>query len=178
MEVFIGTIMMFGGNFAPQGWAMCNGQLLGIAQNQALFSILGTMYGGDGRQTFGLPNLQGRAAIGMGTLPGGSTYVEGQTGGFENVTMTTNQLPSHSHTAMAQSGYAGATAPNNAYLAQLGSATHPSTTDVYTSSGSTSVAMAQGMIAPTGGNQPLGVMQPYMAMNFIIALFGIYPSRG
>jgi microcystin-dependent protein len=161
---------MFAGNFAPRGWAMCNGQLLAINQNQALFSLLGTTYGGDGIQTFALPDLQGRAPVHMGQLPGGSSYVEGQTGGAESVTLSTNQLPSHSHTATnpASLGETSIDYPSSGHVPARGNAydTAPGNSQ-----------LAGPTIAAAGGGQPHENRSPYLVVNFIIALEGVFPSR-
>ena len=176
----MGMIALFGFNFAPKGWMFCNGQLLSIAQNSALFALLGTTYGGDGQTTFALPNLQSRVPLGMGTGPGLSNYQIGQTGGSENVTMSTNQMPAHNH-ALTGSGNA-ATANNirGSVLAQPNGVASPSEDTVavnaYAPAGNAVVADPSA-IGLTGGNQPMPVMQPYLAMNYCIAVQGIFPSR-
>lgn len=182
MDPFIGEIVMFGGNFSPRGWAYCDGQLLSIASNTALFSILGTTYGGDGRTTFALPDLRGRAPIHPGTGPGLSTYRLGQRGGNETTVLNVTNMPSHSHIAAgtAKASYSppsgGATLPNpsgNNFSGATG-------TNIYSSNPS-NVTMAADNIAvtvgSTGGSMPFGNMQPYLAVNFIIATVGIFPSR-
>ncbi|WP_297089457.1 tail fiber protein [uncultured Draconibacterium sp.] len=178
MEPFIGQIMMFGGNFAPRGWALCDGQLLSIAQNTALFSILGTMYGGDGRTTFGLPDLRGRVAIHPGTGPGLSTYRQGQKGGVENVTLSVNQIPSHSHggtgTIQAASGQPDETSPIGTVPAPLTNGTEGY---AETASGAMKADGVTLNIQNTGGSQSHTNVQPYNCVNFIIALQGIFPSR-
>jgi microcystin-dependent protein len=161
---------MFAGNFAPRGYALCNGQLLSISQNTALFSLLGTTYGGNGTTTFALPNLQGRVAIHMGN--GLSTYVEGQQGGAEVVTLTSNQMPVHSHAVNAVSS--GGNQANPA--GNLPAVESTGTSSNY-SNASTTGPMNPSMIATAGGGQPFSVVQPYLVVNFIIALQGIYPSR-
>lgn len=179
MEPFIGQITMVGFNFAPRGWAMCNGQLLPIVQNQALFSLLGTMYGGDGITTFGLPDLRGRCAIGMGQGAGLSSYAQGEMAGVENVTLISTQMPSHTHQLMASSANGTVSDPKNAVIANnqvtiergntvSGSAFNP---------GPVNATMNPQTIQPAGGNQPHENRQPYIAMNYIIALEGVYPSR-
>lgn len=176
-EPFIGEIIMFGGNFAPRGWALCNGQLLSIAQNTALFSILGTTYGGDGQTTFALPNLQGRVAIHPGQGPGLSPYVLGQIGGTENVTLTTNQMPLHTHTATVNAAEAPQTVTDNPKGGvPAGSTGGP---QVYGAAPDGATTMNAGMVtnAPAGGSQPFSIIQPYLCVNFIIALQGIFPSR-
>jgi len=179
MEPFIGQIMMVGFNFAPRGWAMCNGQLLSIAQNTALFSLLGTMYGGDGQTTFGLPDLRGRCAIGMGQGPGLSRYDQGEMAGSESVTLTQQQMPNHTHFVMAsssdgtQSDPSGAVIANNKVTIARGN-TVPG--NAFTQ-GVPTASMNPQTIQAIGGNQPHENRQPFIAMNYIIALEGIYPSR-
>lgn len=167
---FVGQIIIFGGNFAIRGYAFCNGQLIAIAQNNALFAILGTTYGGNGQTTFALPNLQGRVPIHFGSGSGLSPYQLGQQGGSESVTLTTPQLPAHTHTASlkASTNEATDTEPTNQYLA---------TGNSYT--GTTNTQLNAGAIVGgiTGGNQPHENRQPLLALNFLIALQGIFPSR-
>lgn len=177
-EPFIGEIIMFAGNFAPRNWAFCNGQLLPIAQNTALFSILGTMYGGDGQTTFGLPDLRGRVPVGVGSGPGLPPIVEGQVGGETSHTLIITEMPAHNHTATtqinAQSGAGNSGAPGGKYPAA--SSTRDS---IY--SDATNATMnanaAQVTVGIAGGSQPHNNMQPYQGINFIIALYGIFPSR-
>lgn len=175
-EPFIAEIRIFAGNFAPRGWAFCNGQLLPIAQNTALFSLIGTIYGGDGRTTTALPNLQGRAPMHPGRGPGLSSYRVGQRGGVESVTLSEAQMPSHNHTAhvTAQSGNQDDPSPSQ-YLAGGPTAA----TSIYGPAGSTldGALTASGMPV-AGGSQAHNNLQPFLAMNFIIALVGLYPSRG
>ncbi len=166
-EPFLGEIKMFGGNFAPVGYAQCNGQLLPISQNQALFSILGTTYGGDGRTTYALPDLRGRVPIHFGQGPGLSSYVEGELGGTESVTLQASQMPSHSHSVNSNSGDASAPSPQG---------TVPAGQGAYAAAANGTL-MNSGMIAATGGSQPHTNIQPFLAVNFIIALQGIYPTR-
>ena len=164
-EPFIGSIILFGGNFAPRNWAFCNGQLLAISQNTALFSLLGTTYGGNGQTTFALPDLRGRAPIHFGQGPGLTNYDLGQVGGEETVTLTQAQLPPHTHTQPTTNGQQTTNRPGNALPARGGvysnesdgSAFHPTTA--------------------TGGGQPHDNRSPYLAVNYIICLFGIFPSR-
>jgi microcystin-dependent protein len=176
MEPFIGQIQTFGFNFPPRGWALCNGQLLAISAYQALFSLLGTIYGGDGRTTFGLPDLRGRAALHFGTGPGLTNRPIGQKGGTQTNTLTKNQLPSHTHTATThcQSGGGDANvAANNIWSkdALTGSATYQTAAP--------NATMRAGAVTNdnTGGGQSVNNMQPYQVINFSIALVGIYPSR-
>jgi microcystin-dependent protein len=168
MEPFIGMIVQFGGNFAPRGWAFCDGQLLPISQNQALFSILGTTYGGDGKTTFALPDLRGRVAIHPGHGPGLSAYRLGETGGHESVTLTINNMPSHNHSFSGIEGDAKADSPTGNILGK---------STIY-SGGTPNAALASGVIGNAGGSQPFDVRQPYGCVNFLIALVGIFPSRG
>jgi len=172
-EPFIAEIKIFAGNFAPRGWALCNGQLLPIAQNTALFSLVGTTYGGDGRTNFGLPNLQGRAPIHPGSGPGLTRRLLGQTGGAETVTLTEAQTPSHAHQAQASLGTAYANVPSTSTLL----ARTPTQYTYANDSADEAVDMAPDSLGVTGGGQPHTNMQPYLAINFVIALVGIYPSR-
>jgi microcystin-dependent protein len=169
-EPFIGEIRMFGFGFVPQGWAQCNGQLLPIAQNAALFSLLGTTYGGDGRSTFALPDLRSRVPVGQGQGPGLSSYAEGQAGGAETVTLAATQMPGHTHPVRADSSAADSDQPEGRTLAR--SASH-----IYSAKPGPSTAMNADMIGDAGGSQPHGNIQPYLTVNFCIALFGIFPSR-
>ena len=180
MEPFIGQIMAVGFNFAPRGWAMCDGSLLSIAQNSALFSLLGTMYGGDGRTTFAIPDLRGRAMIGMGQGPGLSNHSQGQPGGTEQVTLTSVQMPAHSHTLQLTAAVQVATSNPNSDEA-AGSFLTNTASNFYATAGTAGNNLGgvsvSGTAANTGGNQPFSIMQPYLAMNYIIALQGIFPSR-
>ncbi|WP_062065261.1 phage tail protein [Cellvibrio sp. OA-2007] len=208
-DPFLGEIRMFAGNFAPRGWALCQGQLLPVSSNSALFSILGTTYGGNGTTTFALPNLQSRAPVGIGTGAGLSHVDLGQLGGVENVNLTTNQLPVHTPTATFTGNessvtatvdvatttatamvppaagvttYLSATAakagPTNVAFSGLFTGTAPDSTKA-------SLGGVQGSVTPTGTvtvnpigeGQSVGIRNPYLGMNFIIALEGIYPSR-
>ncbi len=167
-QPFLGSITLFGGNFAPRGYMFCQGQILAISQNSALFALIGTTYGGDGQTTFALPNLAGRAAIHQGTGPGLSNYSIGQTAGVETVTLIANQLPAHTHTATASNAVGGG-GPAGAVWAQ------PSSGQPY---GATpNVAMNAAALTAAGGNQPHENMMPFLALNFIIAVEGIFPSR-
>ncbi|WP_347839977.1 tail fiber protein [uncultured Draconibacterium sp.] len=178
MEPFLGQIIMFAGNFAPRGWAMCEGQLLPINSNQALFSILGTTYGGDGRTTFALPDLRGRVAMHPGSGPGLSTYRLGQKGGVEDVTLNINQIPSHTHngtgTVQAASGQPDETSPIGTVPAPLTNGTEGY---AETASGSMKTDGVTLNIQNTGGNLAHNNIQPFNCVNFIIALQGIFPSR-
>jgi microcystin-dependent protein len=158
---------MFGGNFAPLDWQFCNGQLLAISQNEVLFNLIGTTYGGDGQNTFALPDLRGRTPIHMGT-GGGQSYVQGQQGGVENVTLTTAQLPVHNHPFTVQGGGGGSLTPSANFLA--GSALGQ-----YAPSPGT--ATSGNVLGAAGGSQPHNNLMPYATVSFIIALFGVYPSQ-
>ena len=168
MEPFIGQIMMFGGNFAPRGWAFCDGQLLPISQNTALFSLLGTTYGGDGRTTFALPDLRGRTPIHSGHGPGLSDYRQGSKGGQETVTLTVNQMPSHNHVVKANLDEGTSDEVENNYLSN-------SSTPLYSSSADGNLNTSS--VVHTGGGQAHSNMQPYLAIQYVIALQGIFPSR-
>lgn len=168
METFLGMIALFPYNFAPRGWAACEGQLLSIAQNTALFSLLGTTYGGDGRTTFALPDLRGRSPISQGNGPGLSPVQLGQVGGQESVTLQVNQLPAHNHTLAATN------APDNS--SPVGNVPGNAGNDIYgpVSPGQFQATTAVGL---TGGNQAVPVRNPFLALQWCIALEGIFPSR-
>jgi microcystin-dependent protein len=169
---FIAQIIMFGGNFAIRGFALCNGQLISIAQEQALFALIGTTYGGDGQVTFALPNLQSRNPNHQGQGPGLSSYVMGQMSGVESVTLTQQQLPAHTHAVNATTVNGNVKNPTNAIPA----AVQGTNTNIYSAS-SPDVAMNNTMVGTSGGNLPHENMQPYLVINFQIALEGIFPSR-
>lgn len=171
-EPFIGQMMIVGFNFAPKGWALCDGQLLPIAQNTALFSLLGTTYGGDGRTTFALPDMRGRSPIEPGRGPGLSIYTWGEEGGTEDVTLTLSQLPVHNHQMSAYNQVGNAFSPSNATWAEDAAATA-----ITYSTEDPNVPMSMSAIGNTGGSQPHTNIQPYLAMYFCIALVGLYPSR-
>ncbi len=169
-EPFVGEIRMFAGNFAPRGWAFCDGQLLAVSQNDALFSLLGTIYGGDGRTTFGLPDMRGRIPIHAGDGPGLSPRRLGAKGGAEEETLTVNQMPSHSHTWRATDGVPVNTAPTSAAL------TKP-TPSIYQAALNSPTNMNTNAVTNVGGSRSHTNLMPFLCVNFIIALFGIYPSR-
>ncbi|MDO3383024.1 phage tail protein [Gilvimarinus algae] len=171
-EPFVGEIRMFAGNFAPRGWAFCDGQLLAVSQNDALFSLLGTIYGGDGRTTFGLPDLRGRIPIHAGHGPGLSERRLGAKSGEENVTLTTNQIPSHTHQMQASNELATDKSPQNNLVAR----TAPAVIDIYNPDGPP-VALKHDAVTSVGGSRSHTNLQPFLCVHFIIALFGIYPSR-
>jgi microcystin-dependent protein len=162
---YVGEIRLVGFNFAPLGWAMCDGQILAIAQNDVLFQLLGTTYGGDGVSTFALPDLRGRIPIHMGQGPGTSSYVLGETGGTETVTLASSQLPSHTHTVAAAAGGNDSSASSD-----MPASGGP---DLYARAAGGAPSMS---VMPTGGNQPHDNMAPFVAMNFVIALNGVFPS--
>jgi microcystin-dependent protein len=182
---FVAEIRLFTGNFAPKGWALCSGQVLPISQNTALFSLVGTFYGGDGKSTFALPDLRSRVAVGTGQGPGLSNYVIGEQFGAESVTLTAGQLPSHTHTAtvgtlgLAASSAAGdLQSPAGGVLA----AEATGVTATY-SSGPADTTMAAAALtgAPAiglaGSSQPVSILQPYLALTYMIALQGVFPAR-
>jgi microcystin-dependent protein len=171
---FIAEIRMFGGNFAPRGHAFCSGAILPIAQNTALFSLLGTIYGGNGTSTFGLPDLRGRTPISQGSAPGLSSYVLGQTAGVETVTLTAQQMPSHTHSAAATTGAGNSNSPSGlTWAASVGGRTP---LPLYSNT-APNTPMNPGAIQTAGNNQPHENRQPYLGINFIIATQGIFPSR-
>ena len=175
-EDYIGEISMFAGNFAPKGWAFCQGQLLPISQNTALFSLLGTTYGGNGVTTFALPDLRGRSPIGTGQGPGLSNYDLGQTGGTETVTELTSQMPVHNHALKASTAAGTTNTPGSGTY--LGKAVTPDRQEVnlYTEAvPDTTIGPAS--IGNYGGSQPQSIRDPYLTINYIICLQGIYPSR-
>lgn len=168
-EPFVGEIRMFGGSFAPAGWAFCSGQLMPISENDTLFNLIGTTYGGDGAQTFGIPDLQGRLPIHMGQGPGiTQNYVIGEKAGVETVTLTVNQIPSHTHNAIGQSGNGNQPGPGGGVWAS-------STLNEY-SNVAADTNMNAAAIAIEGGNQPHENLMPYLAVTFIISLFGVFPT--
>ncbi|MBI5930064.1 MAG: phage tail protein [Chloroflexi bacterium] len=169
-DPFIGEIKMFGGNFAPLGWALCDGQVIAISQNDTLFSLIGTTYGGDGQETFNLPDLRGRLPIHQGTGPGLSTRVIGQSSGQETVTLSLNQIPSHNHVINANTSPAESGTPSGNILAQSVAS------DCYTEDFFDPLAMHSSMVSQTGGSQPHSNLMPYLCVGFIISLFGIYPT--
>jgi microcystin-dependent protein len=158
---------MFAGNFAPAGWMFCQGQLLAISEYETLFNLIGTTYGGDGQDTFALPDLQGRVPVHQG-----SGFTLAETGGVESVTLTVSQIPAHLHALQASSGNAGTTNPSNKVLAS------PTSIDLYrpATTPSSPLAVPQA-VGSTGGSQPHDNMQPYLCVSYIISLFGIFPSQ-
>ncbi|HXA16536.1 MAG TPA: tail fiber protein [Thermoanaerobaculia bacterium] len=173
MDPFVAEIRIFPFNFAPKGWAFCDGQILPLSQNTALFSLLGTTYGGDGKSNFALPDMQGNAPMHPGQGPGLSLHDLGETGGSETVTLLESEMPGHSHTTMAFAAVGNRTTP----AANAISRVTGSTPFVAGSPTPALVPMSDSSIAPAGGDQPHNNMQPYLTLNFCIALQGVYPPR-
>ncbi len=173
MDPFLAEIRVVGFNFAPRGWAFCDGQLLPLSQNTALFALLGTTYGGNGTTNFGLPNIQGQAVISPGQGPGLTEYVEGETGGAPTVTLLQSEMPAHNHSAHASPDPAElqAPAPDRALARSAPGFAYQS------NSASNLVALAPQAVAPSGGDQPHNNMAPALTLNFVIALQGIFPAR-
>jgi len=163
-EPYIGEIRMVGFNFAPAGWALCQGQLMAISENDALFNLIGTTYGGDGQTTFALPNLQSRAPVHQG-----SGFTIGEVAGVESVTLTLSQIPSHNHPALAQSENGNQGSPANGVWAG-------STLLQYTNNNA-NATMKSGLVGQSGGSQPHDNMMPFLTINFIISLYGVYPTQ-
>src|SRR5215213_9041261 len=172
-DPFVGEVRVVGFNFPPTGWAQCNGQLLPISQNTALFSLLGTTYGGDGKSTFALPNIQGQVVLGPGQSKGASEYVEGQAGGSPTVTLLTSEIPSHTHGGQASIDDAQFQAP----AADRAFATSNPGFAYQTNSTQNLVNMNPQTLSVAGGSLPHNNMQPYLVLNFIIALQGVFPPR-
>lgn len=172
MDPFIGEIKMFAGDFAPTGYALCNGQLMSIAQNSALFALLGTTYGGNGQTTFALPDLRGRVPINPGSGPGLSPYQLGQSGGTENVTLQVAQIPMHNHPFAPPSNSSSQATTNPDPTGSF-----PGNSGANNYAGSSDGSMGPGTTGVQGGNQQHPNIQPYVCVNFIIALQGIFPSR-
>jgi microcystin-dependent protein len=170
MAPYVGEIRMFAGNFPPNGWMFCEGQPLPISENEVLFQLIGTTYGGDGEETFNLPNLASRVPIHMGTGPDGTTYQIGEMAGTEQETLTTNQIPAHNHPLIGSAGTANSQVPTNLMLATAQAQTYTNLTDGLTT-------MAANSIGPAGGSQPHENTQPFLCINFIISLFGVFPSQ-
>jgi len=167
-QPFVGEIRMFAGNFAPAGWMFCNGALLPISENETLFNLIGTTYGGDGQETFALPNLSSRVPVHQGNFQG-TPFLLGELSGTETVTLTLNQIPAHNHLPQAQSANGTQASPANGFWANSAVAAFAAATP--------DTAMNPAEIGPTGGSQPHDNMVPFLAVNFIISMFGIYPSQ-
>jgi microcystin-dependent protein len=168
-EPYVGEIRMFGGSFAPAGWLFCEGQALPISEYETLFQLIGTTYGGDGESTFALPDLRGRIPLHQGKGPGLGNYLLGETGGAEEITLTTQQLPAHTHPLLATRSVGADASPQGSLLAAGGSS------NVYRQ-GPCAVTLSDRTVAPAGGSQPHSNFQPYLCVDFIISLFGIFPS--
>ena len=165
VQPMVGEIRMFGGNFAPAGWAFCEGQLLPISENETLFNLIGTTYGGDGQSTFALPDLRGRLPLHQG-----NGFILAESGGVEEVTLTVNQMPAHSHAVLGSAATAGSADPTNNLAARVTVAgVFPYGTD------DPRPALANNAVSPVGGSQPHDNFQPYLCIDFIISLFGVYP---
>ena len=180
MEPFLGQIMLFGGNFAPRGWALCHGQLLPISQYSALFSLLGTTYGGDGRTTFGLPDLRGRAPIGVGHGAGLSTITWGERGGAETHRLSVTEMPSHDHSGSTLTGTVGCNEEDGDKEEAAGNTFGNTSANPYNSNAvdnhMSSVSIS-GSTGKSGGSTPFNIRNPYIGITYVIALQGIYPSR-
>jgi microcystin-dependent protein len=172
-QPYVGEIRMFAGNFAPAGWMFCSGQQLPIAENEVLFQLIGTTYGGDGESTFNLPNLQSRIPLHMGNGPDGVNYPLAQMAGTESVTLTTQQIPNHTHPLLTSNAAATAS-PTNATFAT--STSSQAGSNAYNNEADPGTQLAPGVINPTGGSQPHENCQPFLCINYIISLFGIFPS--
>lgn len=170
-QPYVGEIRMFAGNFPPSGWMFCEGAPLAISENDVLFQLIGTTYGGDGQETFNLPNLASRVPMHMGTGPDGTTYQIGEMAGTEQETLSTQQIPNHTHPLTATGTLGNAINPTGAVLAQTIASITPYTQDV------TTTAMGAQSIGSAGGSQPHENTQPFLCINFIISLFGIFPSQ-
>jgi microcystin-dependent protein len=171
-DPFVAEIRIFPFNFSPQGWAVCNGQILPISQNTALFSLLGTTYGGDGKSTFALPDMQGNAPMHPGQGPGLSNHLLGETGGSETVTLLESEIPSHAHSLRAATTTATKSTPAGNSFSRVSGAT-----PYIAPPGNPLVPMSASALAPAGGDQPHNNMQPYLTLRFNIALQGIFPPR-
>jgi microcystin-dependent protein len=169
-QPYVGEIRMFAGNFAPNGWMFCEGQQLPISENEVLFQLIGTTYGGDGEETFNLPNLASRIPIHMGTGPDGTTYQIGEMAGTEQETLTVQQMPNHTHALVASMAQASDASPAGAVLAQS------TVADMYIQDTPDGM-LAAGAVAPVGGSQPHENTQPFLCVNYVISLFGIFPSQ-
>src|SRR5262245_57869526 len=170
MAPYVGEIRMFAGNFAPNGWMFCEGQSLPISENEVLFQLIGTTYGGDGEETFNLPNLASRVPIHMGTGPDGTTYQLGEMAGTEQETLTTQQIPNHTHALLASTAVGTVNTPS-------GNVTSQSVSVKMYVADTPSGAMNANSVTPVGGSQPHENTQPFLCINFIISLFGVFPSQ-
>lgn len=169
-DPFVGEIRMFGASFAPAGWAFCNGAPQAISQNDTLFQLIGTTYGGDGQNTFNLPDLQSRVPMHAGTGPGGTTYTLGERAGVESVTLSTQQIPVHNHAFVASTDSATQIAGTNGVVAAA-------VAQAYLFAAPPDASLNANMVGPAGGSQPHDNLQPYLAITFIISLFGLFPRQ-
>lgn len=167
-QPFVGEIRMFGGNFAPAGWAFCDGALMPISENETLFQLIGTTYGGDGQDTFAVPDLRGRLPMHMGTGPGLSTHVIGEMSGVETVTLGVNQIPIHTHAPQADANTGNQATPQNGVWAGAAASRY--------SSSAPNLAMNNTLVGQAGGSQPHENLMPYLTISFIISLFGVFPT--
>jgi microcystin-dependent protein len=169
MTAYVGEIRLFAGNFAPAGWAFCQGQLLPISENDVLFQLIGTTYGGDGQETFQLPDLSSRVPVHQGQGPGlSNNYIIGEMGGVEQVTLTTQQIPNHTHAPAATTASGDQSSPANGIFAA---------SPLLYGTGTLNTTMHPSAMQPVGGNQPHENMAPYLGINFIISLFGVFPTQ-
>ena len=171
MAPYVGEIRMFAGNFAPNGWMFCEGQTLPISENEVLFQLIGTTYGGDGEETFNLPNLASRVPIHMGTGPDGTTYQIGEMAGTEQETLTTQQIPAHTHPFTGSTNLSQDTSPQGKVVGQTSASSFLYIQDT------PDIPMNAQSITPVGGSQPHENTQPFLCINFIISLFGVFPSQ-
>jgi microcystin-dependent protein len=167
-QPYVGEVRLFAGNFAPSGWAFCNGALMPISENDVLFQLIGTTYGGDGQETFALPDLQGRVPVHNGTSSSGRTFVIGESGGAESVTLSTQQIPAHTHPALGSVDSAAGRTIDNAVFGRAPAEAYASLF--------TPQALSAQSVSAVGGSQPHDNMQPFLCVNYIISLFGVYPS--
>jgi microcystin-dependent protein len=175
MDYYIGTMTLFAGNFAPKNWMFCQGQILAIATNQALFSILGTTYGGDGRTTFGLPDLRGRVPVSQGSAPGVNTITLGEKAGVETVGLVTSQIPAHNHGMTVSTANADVGNPQGAVYAKAIDSGSGTEYQIYQPTAN--VSMNANSLAPAGQGQPHNNLPPLIAINYIICIYGLFPSR-
>jgi microcystin-dependent protein len=174
-DQYLGEVRMFAGNFAPVGWAMCQGQLLSISQNAALFSLLGTNFGGNGTSTFGLPNFQGSAPMHQGAGPGLTPRVVGEVGGEQTVTLLQTEMPAHNHPVNADTASGTQASPIGGVWAEAKKGKNAA--NHYVPSSASNVPMSPNALTAAGGNEPHNNLQPYLTVTFIIAMVGIYPTR-
>lgn len=175
-QPYVGEIRIFAGNFPPLGWAMCDGQLLAISENDTLFNLIGTTYGGDGQETFGVPDLRGRVPTHQGSK-NGQTYIIGEMAGVESVTLTTQQMPQHTHALFAASTPGAVSTPSAQTMLSDQGPTGTALNGYQPYAATNQIALTAASTSPVGGNQPHDNMQPYLGVNFIISLYGIFPQQ-